>query len=89
MKVDGVEKQKGNTGVNTYWTMQTILANLTHHMTLNPGDTIALGDIGAPETILPGQIMEATIPQIGTLRNKAITQTAGLGTICPGGAMGQ
>lgn len=88
MKVDGVDKQDGNTGVNTFWSMQTILANLTHHMTLNPGDVIALGDIGAPETILPGQMMEATIPEIGTLRNRAVAQAAGLNMLCPGGAMG-
>ncbi len=87
-KVDGEWKQEGNTGVNTYWTMQTILANLTHHMTLNPGDVIALGDIGAPETITAGQTMEAIIPQIGVLKNKIVNEKAETG-ICPGGAMGQ
>ena len=58
------------------------------HMTLNPGDVIALGDIGEPETIVAGQTMEAIIPQIGVLKNKTVNEKVETG-ICPGGAMGQ
>ena len=69
LKVNGELKQEGHTGTNTFWDMQTILANLSHHMTLNPGDVVALGDIGAPDTCKAGDVLEAIIPEIGTLKN--------------------
>lgn len=72
-KVDGEWKQEGNTK-NMYWSVEYILADLTQHMTLCPGDIIALGDIGAPETINAGETMEAIIPEIGVLRNKAVNE---------------
>jgi acylpyruvate hydrolase len=72
-KVDGEWKQEGNTKDMT-WGIDYIIANVAEVMTLEPGDIIALGDIGAPETVSEGQVMEAIIPQIGVLRNPVIKE---------------
>lgn len=67
-RVNGEWKQEGNTK-DMMWTIPEIIANVSQHMTLEVGDIIALGDIGAPDTVKEGDIMEAIIPQIGVLRN--------------------
>lgn len=67
-RVNGEWKQEGNTK-DMMWTIPEIIANVSQHMTLEVGDIIALGDIGAPDTVKEGDIMEAIIPEIGVLRN--------------------
>ena len=38
-------------------------------MTLEPGDVIATGDLGATELLSPGDVMECEVEGIGVLRN--------------------
>ena len=74
-RVNGVVKQSVNTRL-MYFKVPRILAELSRGMTLEPGDIIATGTpsgIGVartpPEFLKPGDVMETTIAQIGTLRN--------------------
>lgn len=74
-RVNGVVKQSVNTRL-MYFKVPRIIAELSRGMTLEPGDIIATGTpsgIGVartpPEFLKPGDVMETTIAQIGTLRN--------------------
>jgi len=67
-RVNGEWKQNGNTK-DMMWSIPEIIANVSQHMTLEVGDIIALGDIGAPDTVKEGDIMEAIISEIGVLCN--------------------
>jgi 2-keto-4-pentenoate hydratase/2-oxohepta-3-ene-1,7-dioic acid hydratase in catechol pathway len=75
LRVNGVVKQDGNTK-DMYFKVPRIIAELSHGLTLEPGDIIATGTpsgVGAgrtpPEFLKQGDVMETEIAEIGTLRN--------------------
>lgn len=75
LTVNGDERQNGNSQ-HMLFKIPTLIADITSGMTLEPGDVIASGSpqgVGAamdPPTFLqPGDVVECTIENIGTLRN--------------------
>jgi 2-keto-4-pentenoate hydratase/2-oxohepta-3-ene-1,7-dioic acid hydratase in catechol pathway len=57
----------------------TLIADISAGMSLEPGDVIATGSpqgVGAaqvpPQFLWPGDVVEATIERIGTLRNPVV-----------------
>lgn len=78
LKVNGEVKQKGNTA-HMLFTVTELIADISSGMTLEPGDVIATGSpqgVGAaqnpPQFLWPGDVVEATIEGIGTLRNAVV-----------------
>jgi len=75
LRVNGVEKQSSNTS-KMIFNLKQIIANLSHGITLHPGDIIASGTpegVGfarvPPEFLKDGDVMEVEIEKIGILRN--------------------
>jgi 2-keto-4-pentenoate hydratase/2-oxohepta-3-ene-1,7-dioic acid hydratase in catechol pathway len=78
LKVNGEVKQKGNTA-HMLFSVAELIADISSGMTLEPGDVIATGSpqgVGAaqnpPQFLRPGDVVEATIEGIGTLRNPVV-----------------
>ncbi|GGO94697.1 hypothetical protein GCM10012280_50210 [Wenjunlia tyrosinilytica] len=76
--MNGEVKQKSNTGYMLF-RIPELIADITAGMTLEPGDVIATGSpagVGAsftPQQFLrPGDVVEATVESIGTLRNPVV-----------------
>ena len=67
-RVNGKLMQNGSTS-SCLFTIPAIVAAVSKWHTLNPGDIIATGDVGATEPLKPGDIMEAEVEGIGVLRN--------------------
>lgn len=67
-RINGKQVQDGSTS-SLLFTIPAIVAEVSKWFTLNPGDIIATGDVGATEPLKPGDIMEAEIEHIGVLRN--------------------
>lgn len=67
-RLNGETVQKANTG-RLKFSIASIIAEVSKWLTLNPGDIIATGDVGTTVPLKPGDIMEAEIGMIGTLRN--------------------
>ncbi|MFZ4262910.1 fumarylacetoacetate hydrolase family protein [Sphingobacterium sp. HJSM2_6] len=77
-KVNGVEKQNGNTKYMLF-NINAIIEDISEVITLEPGDIIATGTpagVGAgrspQEFMFPGDVVEITIEPIGTLRNPIV-----------------
>jgi 2-keto-4-pentenoate hydratase/2-oxohepta-3-ene-1,7-dioic acid hydratase in catechol pathway len=73
--VDGVQRQKSRTS-NMIFSVPTIISQLSLEMTLYPGDIIMTGTpegvgfaMSPPACLRSGNVIEATIEGIGTLRN--------------------
>jgi 2-keto-4-pentenoate hydratase/2-oxohepta-3-ene-1,7-dioic acid hydratase in catechol pathway len=78
LKVNGEVKQKGNSA-NMLFSIAELIADISAGVTLEPGDVIATGSpqgVGAaqnpPQFLQPGDVVEATIEGIGTLRNPVV-----------------
>ncbi|MGV1683375.1 fumarylacetoacetate hydrolase family protein [Sphingopyxis sp. NJF-3] len=77
-RVNGVEKQNGNTRFMLFNVAQ-LIADISSVMTLEPGDIIATGTpagVGAgrdpQEFLWPGDVVECEIEKIGMLRNPVV-----------------
>ena len=75
LEVNGVTKQQANTS-SMIFSVRQIIAVLSLGMTLEPGDIIATGTPSGvgyarnpPEFLKAGDLVEATVEHIGTLRN--------------------
>jgi 2-keto-4-pentenoate hydratase/2-oxohepta-3-ene-1,7-dioic acid hydratase in catechol pathway len=78
LRVNGEVKQKSNTRYMLF-RIPELIADISSGMTLEPGDVISTGSpagVGAsftPQQFLrPGDVVEATVQHIGTLRNPVI-----------------
>lgn len=78
LTVNGEQKQSGNTR-DMLFGVAELIADISTGMTLEPGDVIATGSpqgVGAaqdpPQYLWPGDVVEATIERIGTLRNPVV-----------------
>jgi 2-keto-4-pentenoate hydratase/2-oxohepta-3-ene-1,7-dioic acid hydratase in catechol pathway len=78
LKVNGVEKQNSNTR-HLLFNINHLIADISAGITLEPGDIIATGTpdgVGAGRTpqewMWPGDVVEATVQNIGTLRNPIV-----------------
>ena len=80
-KVNG-EIRQDDTTANLIFGFADLLAYITIFTTLKPGDVIVTGTpVGAgarfdpPRWLMPGDVVEVTVPEIGTLRNRVIDET--------------
>lgn len=78
LTVNGVEKQRSNTR-HMLFKIPALIADISAGMTLEPGDIIATGTPAGvaagrnpPEWLKPGDVIEATVQGIGTLRNPVV-----------------
>lgn len=78
LTVNGVEKQRSNTA-KMLFKVDELISDLSRGITLEPGDIIASGTpegVGAgrdpQEWLWPGDVMEATVEGIGTIRHPII-----------------
>ena len=78
LRKNGEEKQRANTRLMLFNVPQ-LVADLSRHMTLEPGDVIATGTpagVGAgrdpQEWMWPGDVIECGVEGIGTLRNPVV-----------------
>jgi 2-keto-4-pentenoate hydratase/2-oxohepta-3-ene-1,7-dioic acid hydratase in catechol pathway len=67
-RINGKQVQDGTTS-SLLFPISAIVAEVSNWFTLNPGDIIATGDVGATEPLKPGDVMEAEIESIGVLSN--------------------
>ncbi|MHA2010178.1 MAG: fumarylacetoacetate hydrolase family protein [Promethearchaeota archaeon] len=73
LRVNGEVKQKSNTKHLLFKIPETF-EFITQLFTMEPGDIVATGTPGGIGKIVPGDIIEATIQNIGTLTNKVILE---------------
>jgi len=73
LRVNGEVKQKSNTKYLLF-KIPELMEYITRFFTLVPGDIIATGTPGGIGPIKPGDLIDATIEQIGTLSNKVILE---------------
>lgn len=78
LSVNDVVKQDSNTRFMLF-RIAELIADISSGMTLEPGDVIATGSpsgVGAgmdpPEFLQPGDVVEATVEGIGSLRNRVV-----------------
>jgi 2-keto-4-pentenoate hydratase/2-oxohepta-3-ene-1,7-dioic acid hydratase in catechol pathway len=78
--VNGEERQRGNTGTLMF-SFARIIAYISTFTTLEPGDLIATGTppgaggrFDPPKWLVPGDTIDITCPQIGTLSNAVIDE---------------
>ena len=78
LRVNNVTKQEASTNTMIF-SVRQIIATLSCGMTLEPGDIIATGTPSGvgfarnpPEFLKPGDIVEAEVENIGTLRNRLV-----------------
>ena len=76
------ETRQDDTTANLIFGFADLLAYITIFTTLKPGDIIVTGTpVGAgarfdpPRWLKPGDVVEVTVPEIGTLRNRVIDET--------------
>ncbi|MEP7246805.1 MAG: fumarylacetoacetate hydrolase family protein [Gammaproteobacteria bacterium] len=78
LSVNGVVKQSSNTR-HMLFSVAALISDISQGITLEPGDIIATGTpagVGAgrspQEWLWPGDVVQASIPAIGTLRNPVV-----------------
>lgn len=78
LRVNGVTKQASHTSLMIF-SINTIIAELSMGMTLEPGDIIATGTPGGvgfsripPQFLVPGDVVECEVDGIGMLRNPVV-----------------
>ena len=78
LEIDGEERQHGE-GSDMIFAIPTLVAEMSRHFTLEPGDVISTGSpqgVGAamdPPTFLqPGDVVTCQIERIGTLSNPVV-----------------
>jgi 2-keto-4-pentenoate hydratase/2-oxohepta-3-ene-1,7-dioic acid hydratase in catechol pathway len=70
-RVNGVERQHGRARDMAFGIL-TLVAYISHVMTLEPGDLIATGTPSGVGPLHPGDVVEVEIPGVGVLRNPVI-----------------
>ena len=80
-RINGELRQDDTTDRLT-WDFAELVRYITMFATLNPGDMIFTGTpVGAgghqkpPKWLVPGDVVEVSVPQIGTLRNRVVDET--------------
>ena len=73
LKVNGIIKQKSNTKYLLF-KVPFLIEYISRFFTLEPEDIIATGTPSGVGPIHPGDVIEATIDKIGTLKNRVILE---------------
>ena len=71
LTVNGEIKQQANTS-EMLFSVKKLISYLSHHFALEPGDIIATGTPPGVGPLRPGDTVEITIPEIGTISNPVI-----------------
>ena len=71
LRVNGELRQKGNTE-QMIFPPEELIAFISRYMRLEPGDIIATGTPSGVGPIRPGDVVEASIETVGTLRNPVV-----------------
>jgi acylpyruvate hydrolase len=71
LRVNGELRQKGNTE-QMIFSPEELIAFISHFMRLEPGDIIATGTPSGVGPIRPGDLVEASIVGVGSLRNPVV-----------------
>ena len=58
------------------WDTATLIQELSRYTTLHPGDVLWMGTQGADGDMVPGDVIEVEISDIGILRNYVVAETA-------------
>ncbi len=67
LKVNGTLRQHANTG-EMVWRLEPAIAYLSSIFTLEPGDLVFTGTPAGVGRVVPGDLLEAELEQVGTLR---------------------
>ncbi|MFX1338114.1 MAG: fumarylacetoacetate hydrolase family protein [Promethearchaeota archaeon] len=73
LKLNGEIKQSSNTR-SMIFKIPEIIEYLSKYITLEPGDIVATGTPSGVGSIQPGDFLEASIENIGVLRNKVVLE---------------
>lgn len=73
LTVNGEVRQQSDTS-NLIFRIPDLVTSLSRYLTLEPGDVISTGTPDGISPIEPGDVMEATIEGIGTLRNPVVAE---------------
>jgi 2-keto-4-pentenoate hydratase/2-oxohepta-3-ene-1,7-dioic acid hydratase in catechol pathway len=68
LRVNGKLRQKGNTA-QMIFPPERLISFISRFMTLEPGDVIATGTPSGVSPLRPGDVVEATVHGVGTIRN--------------------
>ena len=71
LRVNGQVRQRDNTR-SLIFPPDALVAFISRYMSLEPGDLICTGTPEGMKPVLPGDLMEATVQGIGTLRNPVL-----------------
>jgi 2-keto-4-pentenoate hydratase/2-oxohepta-3-ene-1,7-dioic acid hydratase in catechol pathway len=71
LSVNGETKQDDTTASMVY-SIPALIAFLSKHFRLEPGDVIATGTPHGIGPLVPGDVVEVSIPGLGTLRNPVV-----------------
>jgi 2-keto-4-pentenoate hydratase/2-oxohepta-3-ene-1,7-dioic acid hydratase in catechol pathway len=71
LSVNGETKQNDTTASMVY-SIPALIAFLSKHFRLEPGDVIATGTPSGIGPLVPGDVVEVSIPGLGTLRNPVV-----------------
>lgn len=72
VRVNGEVRQRGNTR-DFIFGIGEVIAAITKFIPLEPGDIVSTGTPAGVSAIVPGDIVEIEVPQIGILRNPVIS----------------
>ena len=67
-RVNGVERQRGNSSEMVF-SIPSLLAYISHIMTLEPGDLVATGTPSGVGPLVPGDVVEVEIPGVSRVSN--------------------
>ena len=73
MRVNGVVKQQARTAAMVF-SIEQALAAMSRCTTLRPGDLIAMGTPEGVGPVVPGDVMEVEVEQLGVLRNPVVKE---------------
>ena len=76
MRVNGETRQEINTS-DLLFSVPQLISYMSEAMTLLPGDVIITGTPAGVGPVVPGDIMEVEIPEIGILRNPVVAEGEG------------
>ena len=69
--MNGILRQNGNTA-DMIFPVEVLIEYISRYMPLEPGDIIATGTPSGVGPIRPGDVVEASIGTVGTLRNPVV-----------------
>lgn len=76
MHVNGELTQQGDVAL-ALWSLPRLIKDATEYISIELGDLVSTGDLGAPDLVVPGDTLEASIEPLGVLRNPVVLEEGG------------